>query len=669
MYVMKIKNPIYGPLVATMLNVLLVYAVYMVCRMAYVWENWSLFADGWEALDKWDLLRGSLRFDTSAIAYTNGLYVLLMLWPGGIALRRWWQRVCKWFFVIVNSLAMSMNLADAVYSQFTGRRTTSTFFREFSNEGNLGTIFFTEVLNHWYLVLLGVALIAAMWLLYTEVEPKMKMEKGKAKLKSEKRLNFHFSIFIFRFSIFILIFPLAAIGMRGGASRAIRPIANSNANQYVNQPSEAAIVLNTPFSMIRTVGKTTFVDPGWYTPDELSSIYLPLHNSGSGCGNDTLTHSKNIVVLIVESFGREYIGFYNHSLDGGAYKGYTPFVDSLLAVSLTWEQTYANGRKSIDAMPSILSSIPMFVEPFFVTNYSLNRVSGLAGELGREGYSSAFFHGAENGSMGFQAFARTTGFQEYYGRTEFDDDSRFDGERDFDGTWAIWDEPFLQFYALKMSEMQEPFVTAVFTASSHHPFAIPEQYRDTFPEEGIVMHKCIRYADHALRRFFETASRQPWYKNTIFVLTSDHTNLSDHAEYKTAIGSFSAPILVFDPSGELPRGVMPGMAQQIDIMPTLLGIVGYRQPYVAFGRDLLAADTVRPWTVNYSGGIYQYLSADTLVQFDGNDVTATYDIAADPLLRHPLPEAPQGHIARLKAIIQQYMQRMINDKLTYREEK
>lgn len=118
--------------------------------------------------------------------------------------------------------------------------------------------------------------------------------------------------------------------------------------------------------------------------------------------------------------------------------------------------------------------------------------------------------------MGFEAFAKSTGYKDYYGRTEFDRDPRFGGEREYDGTWAIWDEPFLQFYAMKMTEFREPFVTSVFTASSHHPYVVPEKYKDIYKEEGTnPIHKCIRYTDMALRKFFETARKQPWYKNTI----------------------------------------------------------------------------------------------------------------------------------------------------------
>ena len=409
-----------------------------------------------------------------------------------------------------------------------------------------------------------------------------------------------------------------------------------------------------------------FADPGYYTQEELDSIYSPVHTSA-----DSLTlRKKNVVILILESFGREYIGAYNQ--DSG-FKGYTPFVDSLLQRSVTFEYTYGNGRKSVDGMPSILSSIPRFIEPFFLTPASLNQVSGIAGELGKNGYYSAFFHGAENGSMGFEAFAHATGYNDYLGRTEYNQDKRFGGDKDFDGMWAIWDEEFLQFYALQMSEMREPFVTTVFTASSHHPYVVPERYRNIYvdePGDDNIMHKCIRYTDHALERFFETASQQPWYENTLFVLTADHTNLSSCPEYQTELGLVSVPILFFDPSGDLQPGIRPGIAQQIDIMPTVLNYLGYNRPYVAFGIDLFNTPADQTWLVGHNNGLYFYSQGDYVIFFTENGtLKAIYNYKDDWFMHHNLlgttGTIEQQMERQLKAIIQSYMQRMINDELTF----
>jgi len=391
-----------------------------------------------------------------------------------------------------------------------------------------------------------------------------------------------------------------------------------------------------------------FVVPRYFeSEDELEKIYSPVH-AGSGNACDTCVYNKkNVVILIVESFGREYIGALNKELEGGKYQGYTPYVDQLIGKSTTFKYSYCNGRKSIDGMPSILCSIPMFVEPFILTPASMNDFTGLAGLLGEEGYETAFFHGAQNGSMGFQAFARKTGFQKYFGRTEYE---AAKGTDDFDGTWAIWDEPFLQYYAEEMSRMKEPFMTAVFTASSHHPFEIPEKYKTIFPDGPLEIHKCIRYTDMAIGKFFETARRQKWFENTIFVLTSDHTNMSDHKEYQTDLGGFCSPIIIYDP--QKPEGeILDKIAQQIDIMPTVLGMLGYQKPYLAFGIDVLNTPAEDTWAVNYLNGVYQYVKHGEVIQFDGKEGVRREGVRSKEMERE------------LKAIIQQYMERMTQDRL------
>ena len=635
---MKIKPTIYATSLSAFINLMWAYVAYFVCRLAYGIENWSVLGGNFTSGNMGEVLKGGLMFDTSAIMYTNSLYMVLMLFPLHVKECRGWQKMAKCVFVVVNALAICINLADSVYFKYTGRRTTATIFSEFGNEGNLGSVIGVEFLNHWYLVLLALGLIVALAKLYA-------MPASVLKIKSM------FKYYVVQLLALLLFLPMCIGGMRGGLTKAVRPITISNANQYVDRPEDAALVLNTPFSLIRTIGKNVFVIPNYMEATRLDEVYSPVRQS---VADSVAAKKKNVVVMIVESFGSEYIGALND------YEGYTPFLDSLISKSLIWEHSFGNGRKSIDGMPSVLSSIPMFVEPFFLTPASVNNVGGLARELVKDGYYSAFFHGAENGSMGFQAFSRATGFEDYFGRTEYNQDDRFQGDADFDGMWAIWDEPFLQYMALTMNEFREPFVSAVFTASSHHPYKIPEAYQEIYPEEGLVMHKCVRYTDHALKRFFETASKQPWFKNTLFVLTADHTNLSEVPEYQTSLGGFRVPIVFFDPSGEIPTGQREGIAQQIDIMPTVLGYLGYTQPYVAFGFDLFHTPAEETWAVNYLNGIYQYVKGDYLIQFDGVTLKAVYRFKEDKLLEHNLIDKVDVSdlVEELKAIIQSYMQRM-----------
>lgn len=637
-------NKIYAPLVAVIWNLLLVYLVYQIARLEYYLENTTYLS---YSIDVWC---GGLMFDTSAILYTNALYIVLMLFPLHWKENPVYHKICKWLFIMTNSLTFAINLADSVYFQYTMRRTTTTVFGEFGNEGNMGSIVATEFLRHWYLVLLFIVLVACLWRCYAQ-----------PRLEWKKILHWRKYDIACLLSL-LLIAPFCVAGMRGGFTTAVRPITISNANQYVEHPADAALVLNTPFALIRTIGKNVFQVPHYYdSVEELEAVYTPVHTSPS---SSTSLTRKNVVVLIVESFGREYIGALNNELEGGKYKGYTPFVDALISKSTTFRYTFCNGRKSIDGMPSVLSSIPMFVEPFILTPSSMNDYTGLAGILGREGYETAFFHGAQNGSMGFQAFARKTGFQHYYGRTEYEEAH---GTEDFDGTWAIWDEPFLQYYAEVMGQMKQPFMTAVFTASSHHPYVIPEKYKEVYPEEGIIMHKCVRYTDMAIGKFFKSASRQPWFQNTIFVLTSDHTNMSDHPEYQTDLGGFCSPIIIYDPSQEEGR-VEDKIAQHIDILPTVLGMLGYSKPYFAFGIDVLNTPAEDTWAVNHINGIYQYVKNGYVLQFDGQKTKGFYSLS-DSLMQHNLIHRPstvshQSQMEReLKAIIQQYMERMTQNRL------
>lgn len=649
---MTIKRSILSSILALACNLVLVYVIYFLCRAIYLFENWPAFSEGLGALSFNNVLNGCFKFDTSAILYTNALYAVMMLLPLGVKENTSYQKIAKWIFLVVNSIAIIANLCDAVYFQYTGRRTTVSVFQEFSNDNNILDVFGIELARHWYLFLAGIFLIAFLYIFY--VSP-----SGKSSFNYRSHKVNYYTLQTVSLFVFVL---LTIAGIRGGFTKAVRPITISNANQYVNRPVEAALVLNTPFSILRSIGKNVFKDPKYFTREELENIYSPIHSPSDSIQPE----KKNVVVLIMESFAREYIGYYND------YKGFTEFTDSLLEKSLTFEYTFSNGRKSIDGMPSVLSGIPRFNEPFFLTPASMNDVSGIAGELKNWGYYTAFFHGAENGSMGFEAFARKTGYQDYFGRTEYNDDNRFEGDKDFDGTWAIWDEEFMQFYALKMTEMKEPFMTTLFSASSHHPYKVPAKYENRFKDEtgdNNPLHKCIRYVDYCLQEFFKTAEKQPWFKNTIFVITADHTNIVSEEKYNTDLGLYAVPILFYDPSDTLPIGIKEGIAQQTDIMPTILNLLGYDKTYLAFGKDLIHTEANKTWAVNQENGVYQFIKGDYVVQMtEDTQIKGVYDFKKDWMLKNNLSgkigKKEQELQQELKAIIQDYMIRMVEDKLT-----
>ncbi len=611
-------------------------AIYTLSRLFFFWVNADIFPNV-SAAHLGEMLLGGLRFDLTAVLYLSALYMVMMVLP---LPWRWrtngvYQTVCKWVLLVPNLIGLAVNCVDMVYIRFTDRRTSMTFFSEFANDNNLGKIFITGVFEYWYVTLFFLIAAAAMIQLTRKAD-------------GMRIIRNPWVYYIVEAVLLAVSAYFVVIGIRGGFGAYTRPITMSNALQYTNTPRESAIVLNTPFTLMRSTEGKAYVNPHYYPDDELDQIMSPVHNEPA---NHKQMQKRNVVIFILESFSKEYMG------------SYTPFLDSLSRVSVSYEYSFASGRKSIDAMPSVLSSIPMLIEPYIVTAYSTNAVSSVADCLKRKGYTTAFFHGAPNGSMGFQAYARSAGFAKYYGMDEYD------GPEAFDGTWAIWDEEFLQYYGRTMSTMAEPFCTAVFTASSHHPFRIPERYEGRFPKGEVPIHQCIGYSDNALREFFNYAKHQPWYENTLFVLTADHTNQLTRPESQTAKGVYEVPIIFFDP--QVNKGkVKKTPVSQTDIMPSILEYLGYDEPYFAFGENALTKDKKHPYAVCYNTNVYQIMSDHLVMIFDGEQIVGIYDYQEDPLLKANRKDEwserkeVKDMLTYLKAYIQQYISRMIENRLT-----
>lgn len=588
------------------------------------------------------ILWGGLRFDIAALCYLNSLYVLLQVVPLRVRFKPIYQKVTHILFFITNGFALLANFADTFYYPFTLRRTTSSVLKEFSNEDNLSQILFTSVAHYWYSIPLAIFFLILLWVGYTRIMVRPPLEN--------RPLHFYSG------SLGMLVlFPVLFIGgIRGDWRYSTRPITMSNAGQYVKKPSEIPLVLNTPFCILRTIQQQFYKEDTFFEEARLVDIYKPIISFDT----TQLSRRDNVVVLVLESFGRESVGFYNKDLAGGTYKGYTPFLDSLLSKSLVVEYGFATGRKSIDALPAVLSGIPAGELPFVLTPYAANELQSLPSLLKQKGYHTSFFHGAPNGSMGFQAFINLIGVQHYFGKTEYGNDS------DFDGTWGIWDEPFLQYFARKLDSFPEPFQSTMFTVSSHEPFVVPSAYKGKFPKGDHPIREVTGYTDYALRQFFDRIKNKSWFKRTLFVITADHASLSYDPIYQTAWGNMAIPLFFYHPSDSL-QSFKGGIIQQTDIMPSVLGFLGYQQPVIGFGKNIFA-NPLKSWAVNYYGG-FQLFEDDYLIQLNNAKAVALYNFRKDPLLRKNLVLNEPARVNRmeqfLKAYIQQYHNRLIQNRL------
>ena len=594
------------PFIIMLRNLAVVYAAFLICHPVFIWYNWSAFQGDLAGM-LWPMLKGALVFDTAGIMYISALYVVLLLFPFHFKEKLWYYRLTKVILIVMASAGILMNLVDTVYYPYTGCRSTLQVLAEFSGEGGgqMTSIILKSLADNWYLVLLFIVMVVLLCLLI-KIPDTLKYRKV-------------YMYYIVRTCCLLLTAVCILAGIRGGLAHNIRPITMSNAYQYVKTPAQAAAILNTPFCFIRTLGNEDMKIPAYYDEEELESIYSPVILPDSTAA----FRPMNVVVLILESFGSEYIEAMNPGTDG--IHDCAPFMDSLISHSLVLETSLANGRKSIDAMPSVLSGIPMLKDHLFLTPTIMSKeITGLAKELGTKGYYSAFFHGADNGSMGFQSFSRVIGYNDYFGMEDFVKKPEYGGNSVFDGFWAIWDEEFLQYMCDMIGTFREPFLTSAFTASSHHPYNVPDRYQEKYPTEGnLPIYRGIRYSDHALELFFEKASKQPWFNNTLFVLTADHTNLSEHPDYQSDYGNFRVPVIFYCPSDSL-EGTRKAIAQQSDIFPSILGYLGYDKPVISFGQNLFNTPDSLTWAATFQNGLYSYYAGDYLLQFDGENETALF---------------------------------------------
>lgn len=635
------RNNLYAGL---LLRLLLVMLLFSVCRIGFFLFNKSFFPEV-SLTDFLNLLLGGVVFDLSTMLYVNSLFILLMVIPFKIRFNYYYQLVLKYLFFITNGIAFAANVSDFIYYRFTLRRTTSDVFLQFENENNMGELWLRFFIDYWYAVLFWVLIMVVMIYLYNRIRitgPQLKNSRA---------------FYLTGILAVPLIVWLIIGGMRGGFRHSTRPITLSNAGEYVRDPKHVSIVLNTPFAIMRTVGKTKIQKVNYYSPESVENIYTPVH-----LPVDTAAFTpQNVVVIILESFSKEFTGAFNREKHNGTYKGYTPFLDSLIRYSKTFQYSFANGRKSIDGLPSVVSSIPSLGVPYFLSPYSGNAINSLASTLKTKGYHTSFFHGAPNGSMGFKAFMNVAGVDEYYGMDEYEQES------DFDGIWGIWDEKFLGFYGEKLSSFREPFFSTFFSVSSHHPFKVPQEYETKFKGGPLVIHKCIEYTDYGLKKFFDKIKDTPWYRNTLFVITADHTSSEiEFDETRTAWGIYSVPVIYFKPDHSL-SGMDPSITQQIDIMPTILSYLHYDKPYVAFGRDAFDTKT-EPFAFNYKDNNYQLYQGGYILQFNGTRSVGLYNFINDPLMKinqvEQLPGVVEKMEQKIKAIIQQYNNRLIQDELT-----
>ena len=393
-----------------------------------------------------------LTFDTSAILYSNVLFILISLIPLKNYSSESFQKKMMILYFTTNLITYSTNFFDFIYYRFSQSRLTTRVFDILENETNKMSLAGSFIYNYWHVFIFFFVMVFLWITLYRKINLK----------KYSPKYSFKFISFSTITSLMIIF--LCVVGMRGGLGNATRPINMVDAHRFVKKGIHADFVLNSPFCFIRTFNKNHFNKKSFMEESEVDKVLNPVRKV-----NDSIYSKPNVMILVMESFGREYIGAFNKSRKIENYVSYTPFLDSLSNHSLIFTNAFANGRQSIEALPSILASVPSFKVPFTSSPYSNQEIQSLVSVFKDKGYSTSFFHGAPNGSMGFLGLSNILGFDNYYGKNEFNDNSLYDGY------WGIWDEPFLNYVKNETDKLVEPFFSTFFSLSSHEPFYVPEK--------------------------------------------------------------------------------------------------------------------------------------------------------------------------------------------------
>ncbi len=591
------------------------------------------------------ILCWGLRFDLPALVLVNGIFILLSIIPFFLS-KSWYQTTLKYIFISTNSIALLADSFDIAYYHFTLKRTTSDFFDLFSLGSDITTLLPQYLKDFWYIVFIWIGLSILITWLYNKTSNIFSKDTAQTiTIKGTRGFVINAVTWLV---INISFLGLCIIAFRGGLQ--LRPIMPINASEYVSAKN-IPLIISTPFSIIKSFDLEKLEEKKYFKLEEAAEIISPIHIAKI---NADTSKKINVFIIILESFSKEYIG----ALSGK--KTYTPFLDSLIQKSLVFDNAFANGKKSIEGIPAILGGIPALTNESYITSaYGSNQFTSLANTLKSLNYYSAFFHGGTNGTMGFDGFIKAAGYDKYYGRTEYAN------EKDYDGDWGIWDEDYFQYTNNTVSKIPEPFLATLFTLSSHHPAFIPEKYKTKFLGGDMPILKSVEYADFALRKFFESASKEKWFNNTLFIITADHTGPSNDPLYTNLSGIFQIPILLYKPSSNL-IGINHKLVQQIDILPTALNQINYPEPFYALGNNMLDS-TKTGYAVNYINNVFQYFEQDYLLQFDGEKKIAFYNRKSDPNLTLNIlgenHKVENNMERKLKALIQLHYHGLINNKM------
>lgn len=649
---MKFKANIY---IGSLYQLIIVFIFFWLSRLLFIFHN-SAFIDVDSFRDIVKICIGGIRLDACILAYLNSLFILMRFAPWPWVYNTGWIRVSDWLLIIINSLCLILNIGDTLYFPYTGYRMSwQSFINVLSDPGTI-SLLISFISRFWWAYLIGAAVLGLMIWSITRV-------------KFAVTVHYHGPkslLWITKSLIFLLMGGFTFMCMRGWTSFKDRPLERATGVNLVDNIRHFSAVLNTPFSILFSIKSDVTIKK----LDLIPSAELEKIRPGITSRPEMEFNRKNIFLIIIESGGSIHSKVFNPVAGDSVYNRALTFVDSLAGVSLINRHLYASGRTSTQGITHILAGMPYFGSSYLVESpYAENSFDTPANLLGREGYDTRFYYGCTKGNYHIDETAQLAGFKTTLSRESFNND------KEFDGKWGIWDKPMAEFVVRDLTEhynKSTPFFAAWFTITAHEPDSFPDNedvsdyyYPEASPE------RAMEYTDRAIRLFFYLARKQPWFKNTIFLITSDHGQRNYNSFHTENIYAYShLPLIIYTPDGSITPGTIDDMPMsQIDIAPTLLDLAGYNRPYLTFGTSLF--DSSQPhFGVAESFGHYYLFGNDYAVSLagPGKPVEEVYDINETPYPVTPLGKydvaLTDSMVYRFNALMQDFADRINDNRLS-----
>lgn len=291
--------------------------------------------------------------------------------------------------------------------------------------------------------------------------------------------------------------------------------------------------------------------------------------------SDSLEIKKNVVLITIESLSADFMKRY------GNEKNITPFLDSLADKSLEFTNMYAVGNRTVRGLEALTLCLPPTAGESVVKREDNKNKFTTASVFKKKGYIVNYLYGGDAFFDNMESFFRGNGYN------IIDKKSFAKEEITFANVWGVCDEDMAKKAIQTMNadaKTGKPFFSHWMTVSNHRPFTYPNNKID-IPGDAKSREGGVKYTDYALRQFFAMAKKQPWFTNTIFVIISDHC-ASSAGKIELPLDKYRIPAFVYDPNRTDKREFKKLMSQ-IDIMPTVLGLLHFDYKSKFYGQDVM----------------------------------------------------------------------------------